>query len=116
MNGTLGKPDRIKKRDEITRVFRGGRRVSDGCLQLLALANSHGRRRMAVTVSVRHGRAVDRSRIKRLCREAYRACRDELPDGYDFILRPRVGAELSFDGLCRSLRSLARKLPAGASP
>lgn len=110
MKQILGKADRIKKRDEIVRVFREGRSVSDGLLRLHVLTGPAGRLRMAVVVSRRHGGAVRRNRIKRLCREAFRTCRADLPDSFDYILQPRIGAELSVEAIRRSLRELAGRL------
>ena len=102
----FGKADRIKKRSEITRIFRRGRSASDDKIRIRVLANSIGRRRMAVVVSRRHGNAVRRNRIKRLCREAFRTCRADLPDSYDYILQPQVGAELNIESIRQSLRNL----------
>ena len=110
MKQTLGKADRIKKRDEISRVFRKGRSASDGLMRLHVLAKAAGRSRMAVMVSRRHGGAVRRNRIKRLCREAFRTCRAELPDSFDYLLQPHVGAELNVEAIRRSLRELAGRL------
>lgn len=110
MGEKLGKLDRLRTRDDISRVFRDGRGVSCGALRVLSLANALGRRRLGVAVATRHGSAVRRNRLKRLCREAFRACRAELPDGRDYVMLPRPGAEHTFDGLCRALRSLAQRL------
>ena len=110
MKQTLGKADRISKRGEITRIFRRGRSASDERLRLRVLANSLHRRRMAVAVSRRHGNAVRRNRIKRLCREAFRTCRADLPDSFDYILQPGVGAELNIETIQESLRKLAGRV------
>ena len=110
MNRKLTRIDRLKTRGELTRVFREGRSAADAALRLRVLPNSLGRRRLGVAVSARHGGAVRRNRVKRLCREAFRACRDELPDGHDYVLQPRAGAEHSLEALCRSLRGLSRRL------
>jgi len=106
----LGKSDRLTRRRDLTRVFRRGRFAADALIQLRMLANDLGRSRMAVVVSTRHGTAVARNRIKRFCREAFRTVRAELPAGYDYVLRPIVRAELSVEGLRRSLRELAGRI------
>ncbi|MDY7011964.1 MAG: ribonuclease P protein component [Planctomycetota bacterium] len=107
---TLGKADRITKSGEITRIFRRGGSASDERLRLRVLANSIGRRRMAVVVSRRNGNAVRRNRIKRLCREAFRTCRTDLPESFDYILQPALGAELSVEAIQESLRRLAGRV------
>ena len=115
MRQSLGKRDRIKRRKELDRVLRGGRFASNGLMTLHVAANSLGRARMAVAVSVRHGKAVRRNRIKRLCREAFRCCRQDLPGGYDYVCRPKTGVELSVGAVRDSLAKLAGRLIKEAS-
>ena len=106
-----GKALRLKHRTDIARAFDHGRKRSDGFMTLLAVASSAGSRgRFAVLVSKRHGGAVQRNRIKRLCREAFRLTRPELPEGWDYVILPRTGAKLELAGLQESLRTLAPKV------
>jgi RNase P protein component len=66
--------------------------------------------RCGVAVSKGHGIAVRRNRIKRVCREAFRLVRNEFPSGWDYMIVPRVGAELKLRGIQESLLNLAHRL------
>ena len=102
----------MRRRAEITNMYRHAKRAGDNQLMLLAMSNVDNAPsvRCGVTVSVRHGNAVQRNRIKRLCREAFRLEKQNLPAGYDFILAPRKGVKLDCEGLRESLCKLAGRL------
>ena len=103
---------RIHRPKELSRLFRRGRRSGDHRLVLIGLANpANGPSvRLGVAVSKRHGNAVRRNRIKRLCRETFRLMRPELPEGFDFVMIPRVGIKPDLPGLKDSLAALARRI------
>ena len=84
---------RLRRRDDIKRLFKIGRRAADARMTLIAAPNeeSAGRSRVMVAVSARHANAVRRNRAKRLCREAFRLTRGELPAGRDYAMLPRLG-------------------------
>ena len=102
---------RLKGRKDIARLFEQGRRASDGLVTLCAVENPCLRHaRTGVGVSVRHGGAVVRNRLKRLCREALRLTRSELPSGWDYMVIPRVGGQFTVQAIQASIRSLARRV------
>jgi ribonuclease P protein component len=77
---SLGKTERLKSRKQIDLLFESGKKISLFPFRLLYHFEPQGRELKAgFTVSSKNfPRAVDRNRIKRLCRESYRLQKTEL--------------------------------------
>jgi len=116
MGYKAGKRSRLRRRADIDAMFASGVSARDRLATLMARPNGLPHSRMGVGISKRHGNAVQRNRIKRLCREAMRLSRPELPAGWDFMLLPRAGTRLTLAGLRKSVLSLGgRVASAGAA-
>jgi ribonuclease P protein component len=77
---TLGREERLKSGKKIKALFAAGKVIAIPPFRLLyQLHNEKSPLQMGVAVSTRHfKKAVDRNRIKRLIREAYRLQKNEL--------------------------------------
>lgn len=77
------------------------------------------RTRLGLIVGRKCGNAVERNRLKRLIREAFRLEQRRFPDGLDVLVAPRPGLRLTLPeiraSLARLVGRLAKRLPAGAA-
>jgi len=84
--------EHVKRRAELTRVFKKGRVVSCPGIKLFFLVNGLPHNRIVITFARKYGNAVQRNRARRLGREAYRLMKGGLKTGYDLVLLvyPRI--------------------------
>ena len=107
---TLPKAARLRRRREFVEVQQRGRRVYSGEVLVLALESGAARPRIGITVSSKVGNAVERNRVKRWVREAWRSARGGLPP-VDLVVIARPAAKaMGLEGARRALEAAGRAL------
>lgn len=97
---------RIKRKKEIEKVLKNGKRAFSETLTVVYLQSK--RVEMAVCVGKKFGKSVRRNTIKRLLREAFRVYCDKTAS-YSFLLIPRVREEYTYRAFSRDLEKILMK-------
>lgn len=101
---TLPTAARVRKRREFLAVQRAGRRLPARHFLVLEMLAGAGPARLGITVTRKVGNAVERNRVKRAVREAFRRTRSRLADGSALVVIAREGAAAL--GAVRTAREL----------
>jgi ribonuclease P protein component len=104
--------EHLRRPVDFRRVYERRRSASDDRVILYACENGLPYLRLGLSVSRKFGPAHLRNRFKRLCREAFRLSRVNLPAGLDLIIIPRTSEMPNLDGLKDSITTLANRLAA----
>ena len=98
----------LKKEKEFNKVFKSGKRVFSDTLTLYYLPSSETK--VGFAVGKKHGKSVQRNKIKRLLRESFRSF-DLKPDGnFFFVIVPKIKDEYSFNSFKKDLSFIFNKL------
>lgn len=98
---------RLKKQAELQNLFRNGKRIYSESLTLLYLPAKESS--FAVSVGKKHGKSVQRNRIKRLVREAFRLNFKNIKQKYAIVLLPKVKEEYSFFRFDKDVKEMIRR-------
>lgn len=116
---SLGKTERLKSRKQIEALFKTGKKITHAPFRLLyRFEKVQGEIKAGFTVSSKNfPRAVDRNRIKRLCRECYRVQSKELKTMFSdnhrqvFLFFIYTDRDIrTYDSIHRSVKLILEKL------
>jgi ribonuclease P protein component len=103
-------PERLKKSWEFQRAYKKGKKYWDTYFVIYVYHTQISQPRLGITVSKKVGNSVQRNRVKRLIREAFRTLKLELPPQYDIVVVGRKAAYgLSGQQAKESLHKLFRR-------
>jgi ribonuclease P protein component len=97
------KAARLRRRREFIEVQQRGRRLFSGELLVLALDSGGPGPRIGITVSSRVGNAVERNRLKRWIREAWRGVAAVCPPADVVVIARPSAKNLGLEGARRAL-------------
>ncbi len=86
MKRSLTKKERLRSREEISKVFTSSAKVSCTGAKLIFRANDLNWNRIAVTLVRKYGNSVVRNRSKRILREIYRNLKFSMKTGFDMVI------------------------------
>ena len=98
---------RIKKQTDFQKLFHKGKRAFSPSLTLIYQPSE--RMRMGISIGKKHGKSVQRNRIKRLIREAFRLTREEIKGNYSIVVIPKVCDNYSFKTYKKHLQWMIKK-------
>ena len=99
---------RLKKNTDFQKLFKRGKRVFSPRITLLYLPSSA--QVMGIALSKKHGKAVQRNRLKRLIRAAYDKNVCLLGANYSVVVLPKAGEEFTYSQVEKDLITCFKKI------
>jgi ribonuclease P protein component len=108
--GRFGRNRRMRRRDEVQRVFDAGVRIHGRYLRLLMAPAPGSQSRLGIVASKKLGGAVARNRAKRLIREVFRHYPPQAGCAVDLVVIPRRELlDAPYSGLADDFRAVCRR-------
>ena len=85
-------PERLKKSWEFQRAYKKGKKYWDAYFVIYIYHTQLKQTRLGITVSKKVGKSVQRNRVKRLIRAAFRVLKFKLLPHYDIVVVGRTAA------------------------
>jgi ribonuclease P protein component len=98
---------RLKKQSDFQKLFQKGKRAFSPSLMMIYKKSD--KLTMGISVGKKHGKSVQRNRIKRLLREAFRSEMGEIQGTYHIVLLPKAGEKYSYHTFKTHLQCMIKK-------
>lgn len=98
---------KLKKQADFQKIFDKGKRAFSPSITVLYRKSD--KMTMGISVGKRHGKAVQRNRIKRLLREAFRQNVHRIQGNYSLVIVPKVLDEYSLKTFEKHLQCIIEK-------
>lgn len=98
---------RLKKQSDFQKLFTSGKRVHSASVTMIVKPAKS--MTMGISVGKKHGKAVQRNRIKRLLREAFMSVQDSMKGQYYVVLIPKVQEEYSYHAYKKEMEKMIAK-------
>ncbi len=100
---------RLKRQRDFDLVFKKGKRAFTGAVAMYYVDNVKSSIKIGISVSKKHGSAVQRNRIKRLLRAAYIPLIPQITKDAYIVFVPRVRESYEFSEISKSVGFLLKK-------
>jgi len=100
---------KIKRGWQFEKVYKEGNKYFDDLFVLYALPNNIEEVRIGLTVTKKIGKSVQRNRIKRLIREAFRLSNGISPGNDIVVIARKPSVDLKYSQVKNSLNHLLRR-------